>query len=99
MVVVRPRGGTIKDGIVVITDDPVPKVTLPSPAANAPWPNRAPWESPIADATGIPSSKPTHIFGMAENMRGITHLRQHLEQSTPNSAQSSLRPNEPSPMA
>ena len=43
-----PRSGAMKTGNVVMIDEPVPKVTLPSPGWKAPWPNSAAWLSPIA---------------------------------------------------
>jgi hypothetical protein len=68
MVVVRPRSGAMKPGIVDITDEPVPNVALPSPVRNAPWPKSAAWLSPIAPAIGMPSFKPAHAAVVAKTL-------------------------------
>jgi hypothetical protein len=52
----------MKPGIVVMTEEPVPNVALPSPLPKAPCPKSAAWESPMAEAMGRPSGRPLTLL-------------------------------------
>ena len=69
-------------------DEPVPKVTLPSPGWNAPCPNSAAWLSPMAAAIGMPSARPGTLW-VTPNRAPLSRTSGRLDLGTPKSAQSS----------